>query len=141
MRKATVVFLVPLLVPLGGCTVWGPEGGPGGHGRARPSSSAAPESVTDAIVGADGVQRVTVTADDRLRFSPSAVRARTGTIEFTIRNAGGAPHAFGVGSARVDNLNGGETATVRVTVNKPGEYPYPCVYHASSGMQGTLEVR
>ncbi|WP_412539583.1 cupredoxin domain-containing protein [Longispora sp. K20-0274] len=139
MRKLLALLLV--LPLLGGCAVWGPEGGPNGVGIAKPSAVATTPTATDAILGADGVQRVTITVTDRLRFEPSEVRANVGTIEFTIRNTGGSPHTFGVGADKLDNINGGETRTLRVTVDRPGSYPYPCAYHGSVGMRGTLDVR
>jgi plastocyanin len=135
-----------LVAMLGGCALWGPEGGPGGAGLAAPTSSASPAAV-DAVLGPDGVQRVEISAGDDLRFSPSVVRARPGVIDFVFHNTGTTPHAVEVAIAPTDspavgtgNLNGGQTQTVRVTVNKPGTYPFPCVYHVSSGMQGTLEI-
>ena len=42
--------------------------------------------------------------------------------------------------ATTGNLNGGAAATVRVSIDRPGAYPFPCVYHASSGMLGTLVI-
>jgi plastocyanin len=147
-RLVVVGCALGLVGMLGGCALWGPEGGPGGAGLAAPTSSASPAAV-DAVLGADGVQRVEISAGDDLRFSPSVVRARTGVIDFVFHNTGTTPHAVEVAiaptatdSAAVGtgNLNGGQTQTVRVTVNKPGTYPFPCVYHVSSGMQGTLEV-
>ena len=38
------------------------------------------------------------------------------------------------------NLNAGQASTVRVRIDAPGQYPYPCLYHLSSGMLGTLEI-
>jgi plastocyanin len=88
------------------------------------------------------VQRVDVTAGDDLRFTPSLVRARPGVIEFVFHNSGATAHDIQVEPAAVTtgNLNGGQTGTIRVTVDQPGRYPFPCLYHVSSGMQGTLEV-
>jgi plastocyanin len=138
MRRVCAILLTSLL---GGCAVWGPEGGPGGWGQAVPGTTVTEAAAVDTVIGEDGVQRVTITVDDRLRFSPAVVRARMGTIEFTIRNAGGTPHTFGVGTDRLDNINGGKTRTLRITVDRPGQYPYPCAYHISTGMKGRLEVR
>jgi plastocyanin len=129
---------------LAGCSVWGPEGGPGGSGLRGPTASAAPP--VDAVAGPDGVQRVEVTAGDDLRFTPSVVRAHPGVIEFVFRNTGSTPHDARVQSTASEplgdtgNLNGGQSATVRVTVTAPGTYPFPCLYHESSGMVGQLIV-
>jgi plastocyanin len=149
-RAATVLSAFVLAAALGGCGLWGPEGGPGGAGMAVPTSSATVKPV-DATLGTDGVQRVQVNASDDLRFTPSWVRARPGVIEFVFHNTGTTPHAVdvevgpsgavpGSGAVGTGNLNGGQSQTVRVSVDKPGRYPYPCVYHVSSGMQGTLEI-
>ncbi len=139
---------VGLAGALAGCSVWGPEGGPGGTGLAAPTSTAS-QAAVDAVLGPDGVQRVEVTAGDDLRFTPSVVRARPGVIEFVFRNVGNTPHAVEVEldsgvasstSSATGNLNGGQSQTVRVSVDRPGQYPFPCLYHLSSGMRGTLDV-
>jgi len=135
------LLAVALCLSLSGCSVWGPEGGPGGSGLRVPTESAAPP--VDAVAGPDGVQRVEITAGDDLRFTPSVVRAHPGVIVFVFHNSGATPH-----DARIDagsgadtgNINGGQSSTVRVTVDKPGTYPFPCLYHDSSGMRGQLIV-
>jgi plastocyanin len=111
----------------------------------RPAVAASADTGTvDAVRGDDGVQRATVTLTDGLRFTPSTVRARPGTVELTFVNDGTTPHDVTVrdvaGTPDTGNVNGGGRATVRVTVTAPGRYPYPCLYHASSGMTGTLVV-
>jgi plastocyanin len=128
------------LVSLTGCSIWGPEGGPGGAGIAGGSPSA--QNPVVATAGPDGVQRIDVTAGDDLRFTPSLVQAHPGVIDFVFHNAGTTAHDIAVepGSVATGNLNGGEARTVRVRVDKPGRYPFPCLYHVSSGMTGTLEV-
>jgi plastocyanin len=135
------LLAVALCLSLAGCSVWGPEGGPGGSGLRAPTASAAPP--VDAVAGPDGVQRVEVTAGDDLRFTPSVVRAHPGVIEFVFHNTGATPHGARIDAgagADTGNINGGQSATVRVTVDKPGTYPFPCLYHDSSGMRGQLIV-
>jgi len=132
---------VALCLCVAGCSVWGPEGGPGGSGLRGPTASSAPP--VDAVAGPDGVQRVEVTTGDDLRFTPSVVRAHPGVIEFVFRNTGATPHDARVeagSGADTGNVNGGQSATVRVTVDTPGTYPFPCLYHDSSGMRGQLIV-
>jgi plastocyanin len=128
------------LMCLTGCSIWGPEGGPGGAGIA--GASASTQVPVMASIGPDGVQRIDVTAGDDLRFTPSLARARPGVIDFVFHNAGTTAHDIAVepGAATTGNLNGGEARTVRVRIDKPGRYPFPCLYHVSSGMTGTLEV-
>lgn len=139
MRRSVLLAML-LLFSLAGCALWGPEGGPGGAGVAAPSTSA--EVAVEATPGPDGVQRIDVTAGDDLRFTPSLVRARTGVIEFVFHNTGTTAHDVRVepGTDATGNLNGGDTRTLRLTVTQPGRYPFPCLYHVSSGMTGTLEV-
>jgi plastocyanin len=114
------------------------EGGPGGSG-VEPPAATAPDAVT-AVLGADGVQRVEVILGDDLRFRPALVRARPGIIELTFRNAGATPHDVELPRGATGNLNGGQASTVRVSIDAPGRYPFPCRYHVSSGMSGTLDV-
>src|SRR5262249_20284481 len=138
-----VALTLAVSAALGGCSWWGMEGGPGGSGAAGPTVSRG-QSPVPATAGADGVQRITITMGDDLRLHPSLVLAHPGTIEFTFRNTGAIPHdiEFSAGtSGGTGNLNAGASATVRVSVTAPGDYPFPCVYHPSSGMVGTLEGR
>jgi plastocyanin len=130
-----------LAVSLGGCSLWGVEGGPGGSGAVGAGVSAGPSPV-DAVAGPDGVQRVTITMDDDLRLIPSRVHAHPGAIEFTFRNTGATPHdiEFQGLPGGTGNVNGDASAIVRVSVARAGTYPFPCVYHQSSGMTGTLVV-
>ena len=147
-RWAALLVTALAISGASGCALWGPEGGPGGAGLAAPTASA--EAAVEAVLGPDGVQRVEVTAGDDLRFSPSVVRARPGVIEFRFRNIGMTPHDVrltvtgaedrGNTTPGTGNLNGGHAQTVRITVDRAGRYPFPCLYHVSSGMQGTLEV-
>ena len=138
--RRSLMLSVVLLSTLAGCAVWGPEGGPGGAGIPAPSTSS--ETPVQATVGPDGVQRIDVTAGDDLRFTPSLVRAHPGVIEFIFHNSGNTAHDVRVepGTETTGNLNRGDSRTIRLTVDQPGRYPFPCLYHVSSGMTGTLEV-
>jgi plastocyanin len=124
----------------GGCSLWGPEGGPGGAGIVAGSEPT--QAPVIATAGADGVQRVDITVGDDLRFRPSHVQARPGVVEFAFHNAGTVAHDVQVepGGHHTGNLNEGTTVTMRVTVDHPGRYPFPCLYHVSSGMTGMLEI-
>ena len=140
MRRLVGVGVLLLLVA--GCGLWGPEGGPGGVGRSAPASPGAAPAVA-AVVGADGVQRIRIEMTDGLKFVPDRVLARPGVIEFTLHDQGVTPHSVTVevpGEPESGNLNGGDTRTLRVTATRPGDYPFPCLYHAASGMRGVLTV-
>ena len=128
------------LLTLAGCASWGPEGGPGGIGRSGAPAPTATAPAVAATRGPDGVQRITVTMTDDLKFVPDRVRAQPGVVEFRLQNVGVTPHDMTLGENTAGNVNGGQTTTLRVTVSKPGEYPFPCLYHAESGMRGVLEV-
>lgn len=141
-RLSAALLAVGVAVLPGGCALWGWEGGPGGGGPAAPAT---PSTVgAEAVAGADGVQRMDIVAGDDLRLTPPVVRARPGMVELRFRNVGVTPHTF---EARVPsapgtgNLNGGEERTLRISVTGPGRYSVPCLYHASSGMDATLEIR
>ncbi|SHM89429.1 cupredoxin domain-containing protein [Cryptosporangium aurantiacum] len=134
--------VLALVLLTAGCASWGPEGGPGGIGRSDAPVTAA-TTASPAVVataGPDGVQRITVNLTDDLKFVPDRVTARPGVVEFRLQNVGVTPHDMTVASATAGNINGGKTAVLRVTVSKPGEYPFPCLYHAESGMRGVLEI-
>src|SRR5262249_29445460 len=135
-----VLGLVALL-GLDACSLWGMEGGPGAAGAAEPTDSVA---AVDAVAGPDGVQRATIVMGDDLRLHPSLVRAHTGTVQLTFQNTGTTPHDIEIqlpaGQSGTGNLNAGVATAVRITVSQPGTYPFPCIYHQSSGMQGTLQV-
>ena len=139
-RWLALALVTAGVLAAGGCSLWGPEGGPGGTGIvAGPTPSA---TVVDAVAGADGVQRIDIEVGDDLRFHPSSVRAHPGVVEITFHNTGATPHdvQFDPGGVSTGNFNGGATVVVRVTADQPGVYPFPCVYHVSSGMTGTLEI-
>jgi plastocyanin len=152
----TLVFVLIMVCPgAGGCSVWGMEGGPGGVGAAVAATSSSADPV-DAVAGPDGVQRITVALGDDLRMHPSVVRVHLGMVAITFRNAGAVPHEIrlvvgrggdqcGAGSpctSTVDsgNLDAGTSGVVRVSVDRPGVYPFMCIYHQSSGMTGSLVV-
>jgi plastocyanin len=147
MRRAghavgAALLSLTVLTVLTGCGLWGMEGGPGGVGAVAPTASAI-ASAADAVLGDDGVQRIDVHIGDDLRFTPSVVRARAGVIEFTFHNDGLTPHDVRVEATPASgtgNVNGGDVATVRVSVDRPGSYPFPCLYHSTSGMLGSLVV-
>ncbi|OLE26753.1 MAG: hypothetical protein AUG49_07315 [Catenulispora sp. 13_1_20CM_3_70_7] len=101
-----------------------------------------------AVLGADGVQRITVTADDTLRYHPSVIEMSPGTVEITFKNAGTLPHTLSEDGtlpdeprAGVDNLAAGDQTTMSLKLTRPGDYPFQCGYHAAEGMYAVIRVR
>lgn len=101
-----------------------------------------------AVLGADGVQRITVTADDSLRYHPSVILMRPGTIEVTVVDAGTAAHTFtesggprpGEPPAGIAQVGAGQQATMTMRLTEPGDYPFQCGYHSAEGMYAVIRV-
>jgi len=91
--------------------------------------------------GDRSVTRVTVTATE-FRFVLSKRSVSTGTVVFTVVNAGRLSHDFEIGGKRTPLLAPGKSATLRVTFAKKGRYPFRCTVagHAAAGMRGVLVV-
>ncbi|MYX09217.1 hypothetical protein GTW98_20855 [Streptomyces sp. SID8375] len=117
-----------------------PYAGPTAGPADRPATGTAKK-------GADGVQRITVTVDDRQRFFPSHIRARQGPLVITVRNTGGTPHTLTLqgrdeqAGSGMDNLNGAQRGSIRLNFTSSGRYPFVCAYHAGAGMEGEILVR
>jgi uncharacterized cupredoxin-like copper-binding protein len=77
-------------------------------------------------------------------YKPSATTVTHGTVTFTVTNTGKLPHDFSFGTALGGTalLQPGQTATLKVTFAKPGQYRFSCTVegHAEAGMVGVLKV-
>ena len=95
-----------------------------------------------ATLGPDGVQHVSVDGNDKLRFVPSVIQAKTGKLAVTLHNAGQTNHILGIDAWMADtgNVGGGSSKTVTFTVTTPGTYTFVCSYHRDAGMVGRLVV-
>jgi len=121
-----------------GCASWGPEGGPG----AWPASAGpTPTPAVSATPGPDGVQQVTLSVDDQLRFHPARVIAHVGPIRIMLRDVGTVSHALLLPGASIQEISGGTIGSVTLTFNQPGVYRFTCAYHSSDGMSGELDIR
>ncbi|SLM48438.1 conserved exported protein of unknown function [Nitrospira japonica] len=105
-------------------------------------------------VGADGVQRVTITLDS-YSYAPAHLIVEAGKpVEFTLNSVTTlTPHNFiikepAAGLVVEQDVSAGKTAVVRFTPSKPGIFPiycdkrlWPLPSHRDKGMEGTLEVK
>lgn len=86
-------------------------------------------------------QRATVRMTDALRFEPNLVKAQQGTLTLLVDNSGRVPHnlVFADGAlGRTGTVQGGATATLKVSFATPGTYRFMCTFH--SGMTGQVVV-
>ena len=81
-------------------------------------------------------------ADGSLRFSPTRLSARAGTIVLRFRNPSDNDHAIALGSKSGSTVSDGGVSRISVRLKK-GRYTYYCPVgsHRSLGMRGRLTVR
>lgn len=132
-RWACALLAAVVAAPLAGCSRVSPRA------REQPQDAVA----ATASPGSDGVQRITLTGDDKFRFRPATIYAKPGRIAISLHDSGRTPHdlVFTAFPAGVPNVDTGKTRTGVFTVTKPGTYAFSCSYHASFGMTGKLIVR
>ena len=85
---------------------------------------------------------VTVAASEfKFVFSKRTVPVGS-TVIFTVVNKGKITHDFKIAGKKTKLLNPGQSATLKVTFAKKGQYPYLCTVfgHASAGMKGRFAV-
>lgn len=92
----------------------------------------------------DGVQQVTISADQRYRFSPSTITVHPGKVRITLTHVGtGAPHDWSLTGFPDDNVplvTPGQSKSVEFTAPAPGRYTFVCTIHLTQGQTGTLIV-
>jgi uncharacterized cupredoxin-like copper-binding protein len=107
-------------------------------------SSAALAAVPFAFAGPQAAT-VTVTAGKpaELRFTLAKRSVAKGAVTFTVTNRGKLQHDFKIGGKKTPLLSPGKRATLKVTFNKAGRFPFLCTVpgHAAGGMKGTLVVK
>ena len=84
---------------------------------------------------------VNVTAYD-IGYKISSKTASSGLVIFKVKNTGKLQHDFKISGRKTRLLNGGQSATLRITLKK-GAYPYQCTVpgHAAAGMKGVFVVK
>jgi plastocyanin len=137
----SLLGLVVLSGVLAGC------GGDSGGSAAAPTTVAGVGEVT---TGADGVQEVTIQAQDDYVFTPDHFTVDPGKVRLTVVNvADQMTHNFkfttGAGPEPIDAgislLAPGQEATIDFTVEAPGDHPFECSFHVQLGQVGTMTVR
>lgn len=76
-------------------------------------------------------------------FDPATVEAATGQdVEIRFTNDGDIAHNLGGDFGRTDTISSGQTATLTVSFDEPGEHAYWCSVpgHREKGMEGTIVV-
>jgi len=103
-----------------------------------------------ASVGADGVQRATITLDS-YSYTPNHVIVEAGKpVELTLMSVTAiTPHNFIIKELSVEqDVSAGKTVVVRFTPARTGTFPvycdkrlWPMPSHRDKGMEGTFEVK
>lgn len=105
-----------------------------------------------AVIGADGVQKVEITAGSYY-FNPNDIVVKVNVpVELVVKKEGSTPHSIFLKApeAGIDfNVNlGNEPKTIKFTPTKVGTYPFWCTKraplssksHKDHGMTGVIEV-
>ena len=130
MRR-TVTALAATSLLLAGC-----------GGSSSPSSSSTDGS--SSVVTTDGApdaQTATIGMNDKLKFAPSELAAKIGTVTFAVKNLGNVPHNLHFDDeslGKTGTVDGGESESLKVVFTKAGTYTFQCTFH--SGMTGKVVV-
>jgi plastocyanin len=113
---------------------------------ASSSSARAGDTKTGTTTGAANDQSITVHTTDMLRFDPSVITARVGTVHIRLVDDGSYPHDLDVMSLHAESRDvsgdpGQQNTTLTLHLSKPGTYGFDCTYHSSAGMKGKIVVR
>ena len=103
------------------------------------SSTKGTGSVT--TLGESGAQTATVDMKDDLKFHPSEVDARGGTVSLTVQNSGNVPHDLEFSDSslgKTPTVDGKTSQKLKVTFTKSGTYAFVCTFH--TGMAGKVVV-
>ena len=91
--------------------------------------------------GSPDAQTATVEMHNDLKFHPSTVDARVGTVTLDVRNTETVPHDLVFDDAKLGKtrtVDGKSDEKLTVTFDKAGTYRFTCTFH--SGMDGKVVV-
>lgn len=114
-----------------------------GCSNSQSSINRRPHTGATTGVVVDGLQRISVDANDFYRFNPSTITVHPGRVEIDLNNIGkGAPHDWSLlGFSFTTPLTAtGQHSSITFTTPKPGTYTYVCTIHRKQGQTGTLVV-
>ena len=142
--SSTAATLAALALALGAC----------GEDR---EGSVSGTTVTSATTGAETTARTAPAPTGRavdtvnvseteFRLDPANPTVEAGIVEFRVRNDGQVVHALEVegptGEVETDQIQPGESATLKADLSKPGTYVWYCPVgdHKDRGMEGEITV-
>ena len=114
-----------------------------GCSNTKPSVNRRPHTGATTAQPIDGLQRVTVDANDLYRFDPSTITVHPGKVEIDLVNVGkGAPHNWSLPSigATTPLTGSDQHSSVTFMAPAPGTYTFVCTIHQKQGQTGTLVV-
>ena len=129
---------------LSGCSSSSAPSSSGSTAGSAAMSSMGSSSGTGGVTAKNG--QVTIMTTDQLKFMPSTITTKVGTLKVKLVNNGSYPHNLDVPSMHaksqtVDGNPGSTSTMLTLHFTKPGRYPFECTYHASSGMRGMFIVK
>jgi plastocyanin len=80
---------------------------------------------------------------ENFSFTPATVDGTAGQkLTITLDNEGSVPHNFSIDDQNINvTLEPGDEQDIQVQFPQSGSVQFYCVFHKSSGMVGTLEVK
>ena len=82
--------------------------------------------------GSADAQRVTLEMRDDLKFHPTTIQARVGTVTLHLDNTGQIPHDFAFQQrslGKTGSIDGRTAQDLKVTFDKAGSYAFVCTIH------------
>lgn len=127
MNRLIALLVLPLALTTG-CS-----SGSGGAAVQKGGSATAQGGVSAQTAEVDG--------KDTLKFGPSVVNAKVGTLALTFRNTGQVPHNLVFDDSalgKTGTVDGGQQQVLTLTLDKPGTFRFQCTFHP--GMTGQVVV-
>lgn len=128
MNRLASLLVVPLVL-VAGC----------GSGSSKPAADSGGAGTTAS--GPASAQTAQVDGTNALKFAPSVVQAKVGSLTLTFANTGQVPHNLVFDDSalgRTSTVDGGSKQVLTLTLAKAGTYAFQCTFHP--GMTGKVVV-